>query len=48
MLDIINLSKTFNQGTDYEIRIFSNFNIHINKGECTAILGANGWEKHLI
>ncbi|HAS91191.1 MAG TPA: ATP-binding cassette domain-containing protein [Sedimentibacter sp.] len=48
MLDIINLSKTFNQGTDYEIRIFSNFNIHINKGECTAILGANGCGKSTL
>jgi len=48
MLDIINLSKTFNQGTDYELRIFNNFNIHINKGECTAILGANGCGKSTL
>jgi putative ABC transport system ATP-binding protein len=44
----MNLSKTFNAGTDYELKIFNNFNIHINKGECTAILGANGCGKSTL
>ena len=48
MLSINNLSKTFNMGTDYELRIFNNFNIHINKGECTGILGANGCGKSTL
>lgn len=48
MLDIKNLSKTFNVGTDYELRIFNDFNIHINKGECTGILGANGCGKSTL
>ena len=48
MLSIKNLSKTFNIGTDYELRIFNDFNIHINKGECTGILGANGCGKSTL
>ncbi|MDD3751624.1 MAG: ATP-binding cassette domain-containing protein [Tissierellia bacterium] len=48
MLNIKNLMKTFNIGTDYELQIFNNFNIHINKGECTAILGANGCGKSTL
>lgn len=48
MLDIKNLSKTFNIGTEYELNIFNNFNIHINKGECTGILGANGCGKSTL
>ena len=48
MLDIKDLSKTFNIGTDYELRIFNNFSIHINKGECTGILGANGCGKSTL
>lgn len=48
MLDIKNLSKSFNIGTDNEATIFDNFNIHINKGECTGILGANGCGKSTL
>ena len=48
MLNIKNISKTFNIGTDYELRIFNNFNIHINKGECTGLLGANGCGKSTL
>jgi putative ABC transport system ATP-binding protein len=48
MLDIQNLSKTFNIGTDNETQIFNNFGIHINKGECTGILGANGCGKSTL
>ncbi len=48
MLTITNLSKTFNIGTDNEANIFNDFNIHINKGECTGILGANGCGKSTL
>lgn len=48
MLEVKNLSKSFNIGTDNESTIFSNFNIHINKGECTGILGANGCGKSTL
>lgn len=48
MLEIRNLSKTFNAGTDNEAKIFENFNLHINKGECTGILGANGCGKSTL
>lgn len=48
MLDIINLSKTFNIGTDYELNVFEDLNMHINKGECTGILGPNGCGKSTL
>ncbi len=48
MLTITNLSKTFNIGTDNEANIFNDFNIHINQGECTGILGANGCGKSTL
>lgn len=48
MLEIKNLSKSFNMGTDNEVRIFSDFNLVINKGECTGILGANGCGKSTL
>ncbi len=48
MLEIKNLSKSFNMGTDNEATIFSDFNIQINKGECTGILGANGCGKSTL
>ncbi|MDD2494597.1 MAG: ATP-binding cassette domain-containing protein [Tissierellia bacterium] len=48
MLNINNLSKSFNTGTENEINVFEKFNIHINKGECTGILGANGCGKSTL
>lgn len=48
MLEIKNLSKSFNIGTDNEATIFSGFNLYINKGECTGILGANGCGKSTL
>lgn len=48
MLEIKNLYKSFNIGTDNEAAIFTDFNIHINKGECTGILGANGCGKSTL
>jgi len=48
MLEIQNLQKSFNIGTENETIIFNNFNFHINKGECTGILGANGCGKSTL
>jgi putative ABC transport system ATP-binding protein len=48
MLNINNMSKKFNAGTDNELVIFDNFNLHIKSGECTGILGANGCGKSTL
>lgn len=48
MLEIKNLSKSFNTGTENAATIFNEFNLHINKGECTGILGANGCGKSTL
>lgn len=48
MLEIKNLSKSFNTGTCNEIKIFSDFNLVIKKGECTGLLGTNGCGKSTL
>jgi putative ABC transport system ATP-binding protein len=48
MLEIKNMSKSFNIGTDNETNIFTNFDFHIARGECTGILGANGCGKSTL
>lgn len=48
MLNISSMSKKFNAGTDNELVVFDKFNLHINKGECTGILGANGCGKSTL
>ncbi|MEL7648201.1 MAG: ATP-binding cassette domain-containing protein [Sedimentibacter sp.] len=48
MLEIKNLTKAFNTGTENEATIFKGFNFQINKGECTGILGANGCGKSTL
>ncbi len=48
MLTINNLSKCFYKGTENENIVFNNFNLNINQGECTAILGSNGCGKSTL
>lgn len=48
MLEVKNLYKSFNKGTDNEARIFEGFNLQINKGGCTSILGPNGCGKSTL
>lgn len=48
MLKITNLSKKFNSGTDNEIKVFEDFNLTIEKGKCTAIIGSNGSGKSTL
>lgn len=48
MLKIYNLSKSFNIGTDNEIKIFEDFNLKIEAKKCTAIIGPNGCGKSTL
>lgn len=48
MLNINNLFKNFNMGTENELIVFEDFNLNIIKGECTSILGANGCGKSTL
>ena len=48
MLSIRNLDKTFNKGTENELHIFDGFNIDIEEGSITALLGANGCGKSTL
>ncbi|MGL5440086.1 MAG: ABC transporter ATP-binding protein [Filifactoraceae bacterium] len=45
MLKIQNLQKTFNQNTENQLKLFSNFNLHIEEGQLVTILGGNGCGK---
>lgn len=48
MLEIKNLTKTFNRGTDNEIKVFEDFNISFEENKCTAIIGHNGCGKSTL
>lgn len=42
MLELINIHKTFNQGTIDEKTLFENFNLEIKDGEFVSVIGSNG------
>lgn len=48
MLKIKNLSKSFNIGTENEVRIFDGFDLEINDSQFVAILGSNGCGKSTL
>lgn len=48
MLEISNLKKCFNKGTDNEIQVFNGFDLKIEKNKCTAIIGSNGCGKSTL
>lgn len=48
MLQIENLSKSFNKGTENEINVFHDFHLNIEKNKCTAIIGSNGCGKSTL
>lgn len=48
MLEVKNLSKSFNSGTENELNIFENFNLNIEESEFVAILGSNGCGKSTL
>ena len=48
MLSIKNLKKTFNIGTENEIKIFDDFNLDIEDASVVALLGSNGCGKSTL
>lgn len=48
MLQIKNLSKTFNVNTANEKKVFSNFSIDINPGDFITVIGSNGSGKSTL
>lgn len=48
MLQIKNLSKSFNIGTENETTIFENFNFTVKDSEFVAVLGSNGCGKSTL
>ncbi len=48
MLDIKNVSKTFNPGTINEKRVFNNFSFKMNDGDFVTIIGGNGAGKSTV
>lgn len=48
MLQIKNLSKSFNLGSENETNIFNNFNFSVKENEFVAILGSNGCGKSTL
>lgn len=48
MIKIEGLSKSFNKGSENEIKLFENFSISFEEGKCTALLGSNGCGKSTL
>lgn len=42
MLELKNISKTYSGGTVNESKLFSNFNLHIEKSDFVSVVGSNG------
>ena len=48
MLQIINISKTFNPGTVTEKKALSNLSLHMKKGDFATVIGSNGAGKSTL
>ncbi len=48
MLKLIDISKTFNQGTLFEKKALENVNLDVKKGDFISIIGANGAGKSTL
>lgn len=48
MLDMANVSKIFNKGTQNQVEALSNINFHINEGEFVVVIGTNGSGKSTL
>ena len=48
MLELINVSKTFNPGTEDEKKALDNINLTVNDGDFISIIGANGAGKSTL
>jgi len=48
MLNIVNISKTFNPGTVNEKKAIENLSLDVNKGDFISIIGANGAGKSTL
>lgn len=42
MLELRNISKTYNSGTDSETRVFQDFSLSVERGQFVSIVGGNG------
>ena len=48
MLEIKNISKSFNIGTPEQVTIFDNFSLKIDEGVATTVIGPNGCGKSTL
>ena len=48
MLDIQNISKTFNPGTINEKKALSNLSLHLDPGDFVTVIGGNGAGKSTL
>ena len=48
MLDLKNISKTFNPNTIHEKRALENLSLHLDKGDFATIVGSNGAGKSTL
>ncbi|MBQ6118267.1 MAG: ATP-binding cassette domain-containing protein, partial [Clostridia bacterium] len=48
MLDVINVSKTFNPGTVNERKALSGVSLHLEHGDFVTVIGSNGAGKSTL